>query len=128
MVCNPPAWITQLFARLHKGEEVVRLLPEARDDQDAMEIDISDMCSDYKTVSKNASELFWEITQNQSFESALVGKHFNEIVQDCERFSNELWTAISGLHNDTEGKENVHTDHANRINDHLCVLKGGDDY
>jgi hypothetical protein len=48
-----------------------------------MEIDISDMHSYYETLSKNASELFWEITQHQSFESALAEERFNEIVRDC---------------------------------------------
>jgi hypothetical protein len=83
MVCHLPAWITQLFAYLKKAEEDVRLLAEAREEEDAMEINISDMRSYYKTLSKNASELFWEITQNQSFESALAEEHFNEIVREC---------------------------------------------
>jgi chromatin segregation and condensation protein Rec8/ScpA/Scc1 (kleisin family) len=95
-VCNPPAWISQLFARLQKVEEDVRLLAEAREEEDVMEIDISDMRSYYKTLSKNASELFWEMTQNQSFESARAEERFKEIVRDCPIFSNEIWTAICG--------------------------------
>jgi hypothetical protein len=93
-----------------------------------MEIDISDMRSHYETLSKNASELFWEITQNQSFESGLAEEHFNDIVRDCQIFDNEIWTAISGLPNDAEGKENAYTECANRINDDLRLLKAGDDY
>jgi hypothetical protein len=79
-VCNPPALITQLFACLQQAQEDVRLLAEAREEEEAMEIDISDMRSYYETLSKNASELFWEITQNQSFESALAEEGFNKIV------------------------------------------------
>jgi hypothetical protein len=83
MVSNPPAWITQLFACLQKAEEDIRLLADGREEEDVMEIDISDMRNYYETLSKNASELFWEITQNQSFESVLVEERFNEIVRDC---------------------------------------------
>jgi hypothetical protein len=101
---------------------------EAREQDDAMEIDISDMRSYYETLSKNASELFWEITQNQPFESDLAEEHFNEIVRDCQIFGNEIWTAISGLRNDAQGKEIAHTEHVNRINDDLRLLKAGDDY
>jgi hypothetical protein len=93
-----------------------------------MEIDISDMRSNYKTGSKNASELFWKITQNQSFESALAEELFNEIVRDCKIFGNEIWSAIIGLQNDAKGKENAHTERANRMNDDLRLLKAGDDY
>jgi hypothetical protein len=57
-VCNSPTWITQLLAHLQKAEEDIRLLAEARDEEDAMEIDISEMRQYYKTLSKNASKLF----------------------------------------------------------------------
>jgi hypothetical protein len=97
MVSNPPAWITQLFAGLQKAEDDVRLLAEVREEEDAMEIEISDMRSYYETLSKNATELFWEIAQNQSFESVLAEECFNEIVRDCQIFGNEIWTVISGL-------------------------------
>jgi hypothetical protein len=93
-----------------------------------MEIDISDMRSYYETQSKNPSELFWKITQNQSFESALAEEPFKEIVRDCVIFGNEIWTTISGLRNDAQGKENAHTERANRINDDIRLLKAGDDY
>jgi hypothetical protein len=43
MVRSTSAWITQLFAQRQKIEEDVRILPEAREDEDVMEIDISDM-------------------------------------------------------------------------------------
>jgi hypothetical protein len=61
---NPPAWITQLFDVLQKVEEDIRLLAEAREEEDAIEIHISDMRSYYETLFKNGSELFWEITLN----------------------------------------------------------------
>jgi hypothetical protein len=93
-----------------------------------MEIDISHLRSYYETLSTNVSELVWEITQNQSFESALAEERFNKVVQDCQIFGNEIWTAISGLQNDAEGKENPYTECANRINDDLYLLKAGDDY
>jgi hypothetical protein len=83
MVCSPPAWITQLFARLQKADEDLRVLAQGREEEDAMEIDISDMRSYYETLSKYGAELFWEITQNQSFESALAEERFHEIVRDC---------------------------------------------
>jgi hypothetical protein len=58
-VCNPHAWIPQLFAHLQNAEEHVRLLGKAREEPDAMEIDISDMHSYFEIPKKNASELFW---------------------------------------------------------------------
>jgi hypothetical protein len=42
--CNYPTWITQLFSRLQKADKYVRLLAEAREEEDAMEIDISEIC------------------------------------------------------------------------------------
>jgi hypothetical protein len=36
MVTNPPAWLVQLFSRLQKAEEDVKLLADARNDEDAM--------------------------------------------------------------------------------------------
>jgi hypothetical protein len=93
-----------------------------------MEIDSSDMRSYYETLSNIGSELFWEITYNQSFESALAEECFNEIVRDGQIFGNEIWTAISGMRNDAEGNENAHTERANRINDDHRRLKAGDDY
>jgi hypothetical protein len=45
MVCNPPAWITQLIARVQKAEEHFRPLPEPKAEEDMLEIDISDMCN-----------------------------------------------------------------------------------
>jgi hypothetical protein len=127
-VCNPPAWITQHFACLQKAEDDVRLLAEAREEEDAMEINISEMRSYYETLSKNASALFSQITQNHLFESALAEECFHEIVRGGQRFGNEIWTAISGLRNDAEGQENAHTERSNCIKDDLRLLKAGDDY
>jgi hypothetical protein len=93
-----------------------------------MEIDISDMRSYYETLSKNVFELFWEITQNPSLESALADKCFNEIIRDCQILGNEILTAIRGLRNDAEVKENAHIEYANRSNDDLRLLEAGDDY
>jgi hypothetical protein len=56
MACNPPAWVTQLFNCLQQAEEDIRPLAQATDEEDAMEIDISEMCSYYETLSKNAIE------------------------------------------------------------------------
>jgi hypothetical protein len=126
-VCNPPAWITQLFACLQKAEEDVRLVAEAREEEDVMEIHIFDMCSYYKTLTRNESELFWEITQNDSFESALVEESFNNIVRDCQIFGNQIWTAITGSHRDAEGNEDANIEYTTRINDDLRLLTTGDD-
>jgi hypothetical protein len=52
---------------------------------------------------------------------------FNEIFQDYQIFSNEIWTAISGLRHDAEVKENAYTERANRINVNRRLLKEGDD-
>jgi hypothetical protein len=68
-----------------------------------------------------------EITQKQSFESALADESFNEIIRDCQILGNLIWTAISGLRNHAEGKENAHTECSNQINDDLPLLKAGDD-
>jgi hypothetical protein len=76
-VTNPPAWLVQLFSRLQKAEEDVKLLAEARNDEDAMEIDISHLRDYYQTLSKNASELFWEITQDATLQNALTQERFN---------------------------------------------------
>jgi hypothetical protein len=40
-VTNPAAWLVQLFPRLQKTEEAVKLSAETRNDEDTMEIDIS---------------------------------------------------------------------------------------
>jgi hypothetical protein len=93
-----------------------------------MEKDISVMRSYYETLNKNVSELFWKITPNQLFETALAEALFNEIIRDWHIFGNEIWTAISGLRNDGEGKYNAHREHVNRINDDLPRVKAGDDY
>jgi hypothetical protein len=93
-----------------------------------MEIDMSKIRNYYETLSKNASELCSEITQIQSLESAMAEERFNAIVRDCEIFGNEIWTTISGLRNNTESKANADTEHANRINDDLRLLKARADY
>jgi hypothetical protein len=64
MVTNPPAWLVQLCSCLHKAEKDGTHLADARYDKDAMEIDISHLHDNYETLSKNTSELFWEITQD----------------------------------------------------------------
>jgi hypothetical protein len=91
-----------------------------------MEIDICDMRIYYQTLSNHVSELFCEITQNQSCESALAEEYFNEIIRDCQIFIHKIWTVISRLQNDAKGKENAYTECANRINDDLRLLKIGD--
>jgi hypothetical protein len=53
---NPPAWVVQLFSPLEKAENDVRLLAEARENQDAMDLDITDLKSYYEALSQNASE------------------------------------------------------------------------
>jgi hypothetical protein len=52
---------------------------------------------------------------------------FNEIFQDYQIFSNEIWTAIRGLRYDAEVKEKAYTERGNRINVNRRLLKGGDD-
>jgi hypothetical protein len=63
------------------------------------------MHSYYKILIKNASETFWEITHNQSFESAPVEEGFNKIIKDYQVFGNEIWTTISGLRTDDKSNE-----------------------
>jgi hypothetical protein len=58
MVCDPPALITQAFARLQKAEDDVKLLAEASEEEDVMEVNISYMHTNYETLSKYVSELF----------------------------------------------------------------------
>jgi hypothetical protein len=50
--------ITQLLTRLQKVAEDVRLLAEASEEEDVMEMDISDIRNYYETLSKKACELF----------------------------------------------------------------------
>jgi hypothetical protein len=125
---TPPAWLVQLFSRLQKAEEDVKLLADARNDDDAMEIDISHLRDYYETLSKNASELFWEITQDVSLQNELTQERFNIIVKDCQMFGHEIWTAIVGLRHDTIGKEIAQDERMNRINTDLRLIKAGDDY
>jgi hypothetical protein len=93
-----------------------------------MEIDISHLRDYYETLSKNASELFWEITQDASRQNALTQERFNMIVKDCQMFGHEIWTAIGGLRRDTIGKENAQDERMNRINTDLRLIKASDDY
>jgi hypothetical protein len=91
MVTNPPAWLVQLFSRLQKAEEAVKLVADARYDEEAMEIDISHLRDYYKTLSKNASELFWDITQDVTLQNALTQERFNMIVKDCQMCGHEIF-------------------------------------
>jgi hypothetical protein len=81
------------------------------------------MRNDYKTLNKNSSELFLEMTWNQVFESPVVEELLNKIVWDYQIFDNDIWTAISGLYNQAKGRGNAHRDRANRINDDLSLVK-----
>jgi hypothetical protein len=81
-VYNALAWIAPLFAHLQKAAEGVKLLAKAREEENAMEIDISDMRNYYEIQGKNECDLYWQITQHQSFESTLAEESFNEIVRD----------------------------------------------
>jgi hypothetical protein len=58
IITNPPAWLFQLFSCIQNAVEDIKLLADARNDEDAMEIDISHLRDYYETISKNASELF----------------------------------------------------------------------
>jgi hypothetical protein len=127
-VTNPPAWLIQLFSRLQKPEEDVKLLADPRNDEDAKEIDISHLRDYDETLSKNASELFWEITQDATLQNTLTQERFNMIVKDCQIFGHEIWTAIGGLRYNTIGKENTQDERMNRINTDLRLIKAGDDY
>jgi hypothetical protein len=71
-VTNPPSWLVQHFSRIQKAEEDIKLLADARNDEDAMEIDISHLRDYFETLSKNASELFWEITQDATLQNAFT--------------------------------------------------------
>jgi hypothetical protein len=53
MVWNLLASITQLFAHFHEVKDDIRLFAEAREEEDAMKIDISDMRNYYDTLSRN---------------------------------------------------------------------------
>jgi hypothetical protein len=64
------------------AEKHMRLLSEARHEDDTMEINIPELYTYYTALSKNASELFWEITQNQSLTPALAEERCNAIVRD----------------------------------------------
>jgi hypothetical protein len=127
-VTNPPAWLVQLFSRLQKAEDDVKLLADARNDEDAMEIDISHLRDYYETLSKNASELFYEITQDSTLQNALKQERFNMIVKDCQMFGHEIWNASGGLRPDTIGKQNGQDERMYRINTDLRLIKAGDDY
>jgi hypothetical protein len=93
-----------------------------------MEVDISKMRIYNKSPSKNVREIFWIIIQNQLFESTLAEECVNQIVRDCQKFNNEIWTAIRVLRHKAEGKENAYTEHTNWIIDNPHHVKSEDNY
>jgi hypothetical protein len=125
---DPPAWLVQLFIRLQKAENDVKLLAEASQGQDATENNVTDLKQYYQTLSDNASSLFREISQSMNLQGSYTEGRFREIVNSCQMFGNDIWTTISRLRRDAEGKENVHEERTNRINEDLRLLKAGDDY
>jgi hypothetical protein len=126
-VINPPASLVQLFIRLQKAENDVKLLAEASQGQDAMEINVADLKQYYQILSDNASSLFWEISQSTNLQGSYIEGRFREIVNSCQMFGNDIWTTISGLKRDAKGKENAHEERTNRINEDLHLLKASDD-
>jgi hypothetical protein len=68
----------------------LRLLAEAKQVNHMMEIDISECFGDFPTRSKNVFEIFWNITQYQSLDDALMEFQFDENVRDCQPFNNEI--------------------------------------
>jgi hypothetical protein len=102
--------LVQLFACLEKADEDVQLLVAARENQDAMEIDITGFQSYYEALRANTSKLFWEISQNISPQGTLTKECFKHIVKDCQIIGSKIWTAIDGLRYDTGGKDNALTE------------------
>jgi hypothetical protein len=93
-----------------------------------MEIDISYLRNYYEALSKNRSELCWEITQDATLQNTLTQERFIMIVKDCQMFGHEIRIAIGGLRHDTIGKENAKDEGMNRINTDLQLIKAGNDY
>jgi hypothetical protein len=70
-----------------------------------MQIDISRLGDYYETLSKNLSELYWDITQDGTLQNTHTHEPFKMIVKDSEMFGHEMWTAIGSLRHDTIGKK-----------------------
>jgi hypothetical protein len=97
LVTNPPVWLVQLLTHCQKAEQDVQVLADTKNDEDAMEIDISYLRNYYKLRHKNRSELIRDITQDTTLQYAFTQEHFNMILKDCQMFGLEIWTAIGGL-------------------------------
>jgi hypothetical protein len=70
---NAPEWLIRLFQRRQKAEEDVCLLAGTTTDKDAMDIDISEMRTNYHLLSDNATSLLQEISQSMSLQNAYTG-------------------------------------------------------
>jgi hypothetical protein len=62
IVTNPTTSHNQWFFHLQNPKENIKLLADAGNNEGAMEIDISYLHQYYEILSKNTSELCWEIT------------------------------------------------------------------
>jgi hypothetical protein len=87
MVYNHPAWITQLFAHFQKAEDDVRLLAEQREDEDTMEIDISDMHCYDKTLSTNESRIILGNHPKINHSNPLWQKNVSTKLSETARYS-----------------------------------------
>jgi hypothetical protein len=59
---NVPQCLISAFQSLQKAEEHVRELATVAANADAMDIDVSELRTDYKILAKAATSLFWEIS------------------------------------------------------------------
>jgi hypothetical protein len=125
---NAPQWLIQLFQRLQKAEDDVRLLAATAANKDAMDIDVGDLREHYEALTRNATSLFQQFTLSIETQNTYTKGRFCQLVQNCQTFGHDIWTAIGGLRDDANGKEDAFSNCINRINDDVRLLKVGEDY
>jgi chromosome segregation ATPase len=125
---NAPQSLIQLFQRLQKAEDDVRLLAATAANKDAMDIDVGDLREHYEALTRNATSLFQQFTLSIETQNTYTEGRFRQLVQNCQIFGHDVWTAIGGLRDDANGKEDAYSNRINRINDDVRLLKVGEDY
>jgi hypothetical protein len=68
----------------------LRLLAKAKQVNHVMEIDMSESFGNFPTRKNNVFEVFWNITQYQSLDDALIEFQFDQNVRNCQPFNNEI--------------------------------------
>jgi hypothetical protein len=93
-----------------------------------MDIDVGDLREHYEELTRNATSLFQQFTLSIESQNTYTEGRFRQVVQNCQTFGHDVWTAIGGIRDDAKGKEDAFSNRINRINDDVRLLKVGEDY